>query len=76
MPMPQELIDILLGSTEWSSFETKRAAVQPRKLLETLCAFLNSEGGILVIGLEDHSKAKGKDRIFGISENEDNVSEF
>lgn len=74
--MPQKLIDILIGSTEWYSFETKRAAVQPRKLLETLCAFLNSEGGILVVGLEDHGKAKGKDRIFGISENEDNVSEF
>lgn len=74
--MAESLMNILLSNTEWHSFETKRAAVQPKKLLETVCAFLNTEGGVLIIGLEDHKKAKGKTRLVGISENEDNVSEF
>jgi ATP-dependent DNA helicase RecG len=40
-------------------------------------AFANTDGGILVIGLEDPQKAKEDNkRLIGISENLDNVSEF
>ncbi|MFH1191088.1 MAG: RNA-binding domain-containing protein [Candidatus Omnitrophota bacterium] len=71
----KELLDILLGYQEWQTFECKRAAVQPSKLLETIVAFVNTDGGIIAIGLEDPSKFDGVKRLIGISENPDNVSE-
>ncbi len=72
----KELISLFLGTNEWQTFECKRALIQPIKLLETAIAFANSDGGLIVIGLEDPSKAKKEDRLIGISENPDNVSEF
>lgn len=69
-------VQILLSQNEWLTFECKRAAVDPRRALETVCAFANSSGGTFVLGLEDPKKASGVDRVIGISENEDNVSEF
>lgn len=71
-----KLVDILLSNEEWQTFECKRAAVQPNRLLETVVAFANTDGGTVVVGLEDPSKAEGKNRLVGISENPDNVSEF
>lgn len=72
----QELLKIFLDTEEWQSFECKRAAVQPRRLLETAVAFANADGGLLIIGLEDPTKAVSHKRLIGISENSDNVSEF
>lgn len=72
----QELLKILLDAEEWQNFECKRAAVQPLRLLETAVAFANADGGWLIIGLEDPTKADGHKRLIGISENSDNVSEF
>lgn len=71
----QEIVQLFLDTKEWQSFECKRAAVQPAKLLETVVAFANTDGGYIVIGLEDPAKATGKERLIGISENEDNVSD-
>lgn len=72
-----ELLQLILDDREWQTFECKRAAVQPAKLLEVVCAFANTDGGILVIGLDDPEKVKEeKKRLIGISENLDNVSEF
>lgn len=71
-----EIIDVFLHTKEWQTFECKRAAVQPAKLLEAVVAFANTEGGFIVIGLEDPSKVSGTNRLIGISENEDNASEF
>lgn len=71
-----ELVQNLLNVREWHNFEAKRAAVQPRRLLESVCAFANGEGGFLVVGLEDEKKAQDGQRLVGISENPDNVSEF
>lgn len=76
MSSDKKLINSLLDYSEWHKFETKRAAVQPKRLLETVCAFSNTLGGILVIGMEDSKKAEGKNRLIGISEKPDNVSEF
>jgi len=72
----KEILKLFLDTQEWQQFECKRAAVQPHKLLETVVAFANTEGGYVVVGLEDPSKAKNLDRLVGISENPDNVSEF
>lgn len=72
----QEILQLFLDTQEWQSFECKRAAVQPGRLLETAVAFANTDGGFLIVGLEDPRKAQNEKRLVGISENPDNVSEF
>ena len=71
-----DIIKIFLDTQEWQTFECKRAAIKPADLLETVIAFANSDGGFVVVGLEDPGKAKGEKRLLGISENPDNVSDF
>ena len=71
-----EIVKIFLDTHEWQTFECKRAAIEPVKLLETAVAFANIEGGYIVVGLEDPLKAEGNKRLLGISENPDNISEF
>jgi ATP-dependent DNA helicase RecG len=70
------LVQNFLSLTEWENFEVKRATVSPKKLLETTCAMVNTEGGYIVVGVEDATKATGNDRLLGISEDEDNLSEY
>ena len=72
----QDVIKIFLDTEEWQTFECKRAAIQPAQFLETVVALANSDGGLIVVGLEDPRKAKGEKRLIGISENLDNVSDF
>lgn len=71
-----EIIKIFLDTHEWQTFECKRAAIKPSDLLETVVAFANSDGGYIVVGLEDSLKVQGEKRLLGISENLDNVSDF
>lgn len=71
-----EIITAFLSISEREGFEVKRATVSPRKLLETTCAMANTEGGLIVVGIEDAAKEQGNNRLFGIGENEDNVSEY
>lgn len=54
----QKILQLFLDMQEWQTFECKRAAVQPSKLLETVVSFANTDGGILVIGLEDQGPAR------------------
>lgn len=70
------LVDILLDAREWQSFDCKRAKIKPSKILETVCAFTNSDGGMLAVGLEDPEKSPRDKRLIGISEGEDNISEI
>ena len=72
----KDLVQIFLDTQEWSTFECKRAAIDPSKLLEVVVAFANTEGGFIVVGLEDPQKADGEKRLIGISENPDNISNF
>lgn len=74
--MQTKLIKDILELEEWSHFECKRAKIKPEKLLETASAFTNTHGGIIAIGLEDPEKSKGADRLCGISEAPDHVSEI
>lgn len=67
---------MFLDTQEWQTFECKRAAIKPSDLLETVVAFANADGGLIVIGIEDPKKANGVKRLLGISENLDNCSDF
>lgn len=71
-----DIVKIFLYNQEWQTFECKRAAIEPAKLLETAVAFANTEGGYIVVGLEDSSKAEGNKRLLGINASLDNISEF
>jgi len=55
----------LLARSESITFECKRIGKVDR-LLESVVAFANTEGGIIALGLEDPDKATGRDRVFGI----------
>jgi ATP-dependent DNA helicase RecG len=46
------------------------------KALETICAFANTDGGLLVLGLADLKDFQGSDRIFGVEENPEAVDEL
>lgn len=71
-----ETVEALLQAWEWETLECKRANIDPSKLLNTVVAFANTSGGHIVIGLEDPKKGIGSQRLYGISENQENVSEF
>lgn len=72
----QEIVKIFLDTQEWQTFECKRVAIEPAKLLETVVAFANTDGGYIVVGMEDPAKAQGEKRLLGINEKLDNISEF
>ena len=58
-------------------FESKRVSGKMvHKAIETIVAFANTEGGHLVLGMEDFKKAQGDDRLFGIQENPEAVDEL
>jgi predicted HTH transcriptional regulator len=63
VPVDDKLIDQLLEIQESPTFETKRVGDNRRKL-ETVVSFANSEGGFLVLGIEDPQKASGRSRVF------------
>ena len=67
-PFDQELVDSFLDVPESFNFDCKRLGKQTT-VLETVVAFANTDGGTIGIGLEDPSKGKGSDRIYGIQEN-------
>ncbi len=76
MAETDDVLQFLITAREWQTFECKRAAVEPSKILESMVALANSEGGLLVVGLEDPDKADGKKRLIGVSEGPDKVSEL
>lgn len=76
-PVAERLVAQILDKRESLSFETKRVSGKMvAKALETVCAFANTEGGILLLGVEDFDKARGRARLFGIDENPEAVDEL
>ena len=63
------MIDRLLEWEENDHFECKRLIGKLASALETVVAFANSDGGYLVLGLDDPAKAKGRARVYGVEEN-------
>ena len=50
-------IEELLMRPEGKTLEFKRDMSSPKNILKTLTAFANTAGGVLLIGIEDNSKA-------------------
>jgi ATP-dependent DNA helicase RecG len=66
-----------LNGKETQTLEVKRVSGKMvGKALETVCAFANTLGGDLFLGVEDAQKARGKDRLYGIDENPEAVDEL
>jgi len=72
-PFIQELVTY----SETRKLEFKRVSGKMvRKALETVCAFANSEGGVVVLGVADLKEFQGNDRLFGVEENPEAVDEL
>lgn len=73
----EEYIAKWLTLPESASLEFKRVSGKMvTKALETICAFANTSGGVLALGLEDPKKANGADRLYGLGENPEAVDEL
>jgi len=76
-PGNEALIERLCGMDESHEFEFKRVSGKMvHKALETIVAFANTDGGFLILGMEDFKKAKGVDRFYGIQENAEAVDDL
>ena len=71
-------IAAMLAAHESHTLELKRMGENKvvRKLLETICAFANTEGGILALGVADEKQASGGTRLYGVEENPEALDEL
>ncbi len=73
----EALLRQLLPLGETRRLEFKRVSREMvGKALKTICAFANTDGGSLVLGLADLREFQGTDRIFGVEENPEAVDEL
>ncbi|TAM61754.1 MAG: hypothetical protein EPN49_06230 [Rhodanobacter sp.] len=73
----EALIQLVLMGAETHRLETKRVSGKMvSKALETVCAFANTQGGWLVLGVEDATKANGAQRLYGVEENPEAIDEL
>ncbi len=67
----------LLAAHESRTLDFKRVSGKMvGKALETLCAFANTEGGILALGVADEKQEQGSARLYGIEENPEALDEL
>ncbi len=73
-------INALLAAHESRTLDFKRISGKQGRMYEAVCAFANSEGGLLVIGIGDAKALKSGDkpqsRLFGIEENPEGFDDF
>ncbi|MEM5364831.1 ATP-binding protein [Paraburkholderia azotifigens] len=73
-------VGALLHARESKTLDFKRISSKHGRMIETVCAFANSEGGLLVIGVGDAKElkpgAKPQSRLFGIEENPEGFDDF
>jgi ATP-dependent DNA helicase RecG len=71
------LVAMLIGLGESRQREFKRVSGKMvGKALETICAFANTDGGVLALGVADLKEHQGPVRLFGIEENPEAVDEL
>ncbi|RJP66927.1 MAG: hypothetical protein C4535_12750 [Comamonadaceae bacterium] len=75
-----ERITALLAAPESRTLDFKRISGKQGRMYEAVCAFANTEGGLLVIGIGDAKAMKPGDkpqgRLFGIEENPEGFDNF
>lgn len=74
-PFDDALVEQLLTLPEGRTFEVKRAGDNTHKI-KTITAFANTDGGFLIVGVEDSQKASGRERVYGLQENMESVAEL
>lgn len=64
---------MLLASTESHSLDFKRISAKHGRIMETICAFANTDGGVIALGIGDAKDikpgAKLESRLYGVEEN-------
>ena len=77
VPAAERVLAQWLATDETRHLEFKRVSGKMvGKALETVCAFANADGGLLVLGLADLTEFKGAARLFGVQENAEAVDEL
>lgn len=72
-----QLVRTLVTRAESHLREFKRVSGKMvGKALETVCAFANAGGGLLILGVADIKDYAGEERLFGVEENLEAVDEF
>lgn len=67
----------LLAAHESRTLDFKRVSGKMvGKALEAICAFANTEGGILALGVADEKQEKGAARLYGAEENPEALDEL
>lgn len=73
-------ITALLAAQESRTLDFKRISGKQGRMYEAVCAFANTDGGLLVIGIGDAKAMKPGDkpasRLFGIEENPEGFDDF
>ena len=64
----QRTIDQLLRQPEGRTLEFKRAEADPGKVIKSICAFANTAGGHVVIGVGDDREVRGVPDAAGLEE--------
>lgn len=80
-PVPSaDRITALLAAPESRTLDFKRISGKQGRMYEAVCAFANTEGGLLVMGIGDAKAMKPGDkpqsRLFGIEENPEGFDDF
>lgn len=75
-PFDDELVERLLHAHESLTLEFKRVGGDGGRKLQTVVAFANTDGGLLVLGIEDEDAARGKARVTGIQSNPEAIDEL
>jgi ATP-dependent DNA helicase RecG len=70
-----EFVENILSLEEGQRIEFKRAGKNDRAL-DSMVAFANAGGGVVLLGIEDPKKATGHDRLYGADENPEAVDEL
>ena len=71
------LLARILDAPESRTLDVKRVSGKMvQKALETVCAFANTDGGVLALGIEDPAKAEGVQRVYGVQENPEAIDEL
>ncbi len=60
MQLPAEELRILIAQGEGRELEFKRGLPRPEKIARTLCAFANTRGGLLLVGVLDRGQLFGE----------------